>query len=112
MSLDRPARAPLAFMVSCFTFSEEGKRGLPLSPPKPWKFCADASGAYCYYHCEELISQWTPPPGSTPFRTRLFKEIPCFDSPPPLAPSGITLGHQPFTPWIPLYNDSKNSIQL
>jgi len=56
--------------------------------------------------------QWTPPPGSTPLRARLFKEGPCFDSSPPPPPSGITLGHHAFSPWIPLYNDSKNSIQL
>ena len=60
VSLDHPARAPLPFVVPRFAFNEQGKRGLPLLPPSPWELRADASGAYSYYNCDELTSQWTP----------------------------------------------------
>ena len=70
-----------------------------------------------YLDLDRGLSQWEPPPGSTPLRARPLSELSAdeaFGGPPPRFPQGIGLEAQSLrgTGWLPIFEDADNKVLL
>jgi len=109
------ARCPDATIAA---YTPEGRVTVPMWPPSssPIALVPEQSGAWCYYDTERGIPSWFPPAGSTPLASHDLNEY-CsepevFDRSPPSLDDEIALGSLDKTPWVALFDDAVNCVQL